>query len=71
MQQTGDIPSSSHDLHFAEPITRTHYLLKQLRDVGMTGKKVDFLCVSMKFRFSSVKLTSPQICRRSPGSSSD
>jgi len=68
-QQTGDISSALHGLHFAGPVTRTHYLLKQLRDVGITGKKVDILCVSMGICFSSTKLTSPQVCRRSPGSS--
>lgn len=36
-------------IHLAEFSTRTHYILKELREVGITGKKVDFLYVSRKF----------------------
>ena len=48
MQQTGDASSPLHSLHFAKPATRTHYILKELRDVGLAGRKVDFLYGSMK-----------------------
>ena len=71
MQQTGHISSSLRGLPFTESTPRTHYILKELRDVGLTGQKVDFLCVSTKTHSSSVNLTSPQICRRSSGQSLD
>ena len=31
--------------------SRTHYVLEELRDVGLAGRKVDFLYVSMTSTF--------------------
>ena len=58
MQQTGNVSSPLRGLYLAEPTTRTHYILKELRDIGLTGNKVDYLCVSVKVYFPPVKLTS-------------
>lgn len=43
MQQTGDTPPPRASPDLAEYISRTHYILKELRDVGLAGRKVDFL----------------------------
>ena len=48
MQQIGNIVSPSNDLHFAESASRTHHILEPLRDVGLAGRKVDFLYDSMR-----------------------
>lgn len=58
MQQTGKT-SPTPDSHFTDFATRTHYILKELREVGLTGQKVDFLYVSIVIYFSSSKLTLP------------
>ena len=47
-------------MHFTEPASRTHYILKEIRDVGLVGQKVDFLYDSMKICFRFLKLTSPR-----------
>jgi len=60
MQRTGNISSPLCGLHLTESAARTHYILKELRDVGLTGKKVDFLYVSVKFCLPSVELTLPR-----------
>ena len=57
MQQTGVIFSPLRGFDFTESTSRTHHILKELRDVGLTGRKVDFLYASTKTRFSAVKLT--------------
>ena len=57
-QQIGDASSPRIDLNFAYVIHfRTHYILKELRDVGLAGQKVDFLYDFMRIYFSSAKLT--------------
>ena len=58
MQQTGDISCLDAGFRFAETPFRTHYILKELREVGPAGRKVDFLYVSMKIYVYSVTLTS-------------
>ena len=57
MQQTGVIFFPLRGFDFTESTSRTHHILKELRDVGLTGRKVDFLYASTKTRFSAVKLT--------------
>ena len=54
MQQTGDISSPCVGLYFTESTSRTHYILKELRDVGLAGRKVDFLYDSLRTCISSV-----------------
>ena len=63
MQQTGETSSPLCDLRLTESAIRAHWILKELRDVGMTGKKVDYLCVSVRNFFPSFELPSPQVCR--------
>jgi len=58
MQQTGDISCLGDGFQPAEPLFRTHYILKELREVGPAGRKVDFLYVSMRIYSYSVTLTS-------------
>ena len=43
MQQTGDVSSTLYGLHFTKSTIRAHWILKEFRDVGVAGKKVDFL----------------------------
>ena len=43
MRQTGDGSSTYIDRRLTESALRTHYILKELRGVGLTGRKVDFL----------------------------
>ena len=57
MQQTGEISPPDISLHFIESVSRTHYILKELREVGPAGQKVDFLYDFMKISVSSMKLT--------------
>ena len=59
MQQTGDISFPCIVSQFAEPASRTHRILEDLRDVGLVGRKVDFLYGSTGICFSSVKITAP------------
>ena len=59
MQQTGDICSSLASTSIPKSISRTHYLLKELRDVGPAGQKVDFLYDPTRICVSSVKLSPP------------
>ena len=59
---TGDTSSTSMT-YLTELAIRTHYILKELREVGVTGKKVDFLYVSTGVCFSSFELTLPQLRR--------
>jgi len=54
MQQTGDIYSSRIGLHFVESTSRTHYILEELRNVGLGGQKVDFLYGSTRTSSSVV-----------------
>lgn len=42
------------DLGFADSASRTHYILKELRKFGLTGRKVDFLYDSMKTSFPRI-----------------
>lgn len=59
MRQTGEASSTLCNSHSTEFATRTHYILKELREVGPTGNKVDFLYVSMGIHFSSPEPTLP------------
>jgi len=43
MQQTGNISSPCISPQFAESTSRTHHILEKLRDIGLAGRKVDFL----------------------------
>ena len=58
MQQTGEISPPSVSLHFAQSVSRTHYILNELLDVGLAGQKVDFLYDSTRICSSFIKLTS-------------
>ena len=59
MQRTGDASCLHDGIQFAESAFRTHYLSKELREVGLAGQKVDYLYVHMRACFSSVIITSP------------
>lgn len=50
------IPSSS------ESASSTHHILKELRDVGLKGRKVDFLYAFTKVHLQHAKFSPPQIC---------
>lgn len=46
-QQTGELSAEGFP-PFVEPLSSSHYILNELRNAGLKGRKVDFLYVSEK-----------------------
>ena len=62
MQQTGGLSAHKY-LPLPEPVSSSHHILKQLRGVGLKGRKVDFLYVFAKPHLLRTKLSPLQVCR--------
>ena len=62
MQLTGE-PSAHESIPLPEHTSSSHHILKQLRDVGLKGRKVDLLYVFTKIHLLHAKLSPLQICR--------
>ena len=58
MRQTGDVSSAATATQFTKPTSRTHRILESLRNIGLSGRKVDFLYDSTSVYVSSFKLIS-------------